>query len=791
MNNLKKSLLLSFLLTAASINAVADDTDRNGKLIINEIMQSNIDCIMDDLNDFPDSWVELYNPGDAAVSLADYSIGTKTKASKAYKLPNRHVAPKGYILIYCDKVEKDLHTDFRLESGKGCVLYLFKGDEIVDCLPEELKKQPAPNIAYGRKTDGSDKWGYQLTPTPGKSNCGETVGNKQILGEPVFSEKGRVVSGSLNVKLDLSLPEGCPEGTEIYYTLNGEEPTKESYRYKRTINITKSTVVLAKLFCDGWLSPRATAQSYISHGRDITLPVISIAIKDAYLNDPKTGIYANNDGDKKKNDWRRPINIEFFFDADKPSDINQLCETRVAGGATRGAPLKTLAVYANKRFGTKRLEYEFFPEDRPGQTDFKSLMLRNAGNDFDYLYMRDAIIQRNAARHIDLDWQAYRPAIVYINGTYRGMLNIRERSNEDNIYTNHDGLEDLDMLENWEELKEGSWDNFERFKAFYNEKGHTLEEYEQWMDVNEFLNLMIVNLYHVNLDFPGNNIVMWRPIAEGGKWRWIMKDTDFGLGLYGRPYNYEIFKWLYNPYFDMNNAWANRAEHTVLFRNMMENQDIKKMFIDRCLIYTGDFLNSKGIRETWDPMYEVIKYEYPKHRALFNAWWPNYSEELKNARNWVSQRDKYFINQLCSYYNLGTPVSLTVRQSTNDADKASIRFNGHRLSKGTFEGKFLVGRDIILEGEEVNGKTVNGWKVIANGSIQEYQGSRLEIKMPQGNSVNIIANTGTESGINDVRTADTVDNAIYDLKGRKISPTSVDDLPKGIYIIGGKKVVKQ
>ena len=31
------------------------------QLIINEIMQSNVDCITDDLNEFPDSWVELYN----------------------------------------------------------------------------------------------------------------------------------------------------------------------------------------------------------------------------------------------------------------------------------------------------------------------------------------------------------------------------------------------------------------------------------------------------------------------------------------------------------------------------------------------------------------------------------------------------------------------------------------------------------------------------------------------------------------------------------------------------------
>ena len=99
-----------------------------------------------------------------------------------------------------------------------------------------------------------------------------------------------------------------------------------------------------------------------------------------------------------------------------------------------------------------------FPDQRPGITDFKSIALRNAGNDFDYLYLRDAIIQSNTAKHLDIDYQAWRPAIVYINGQYTGMLNIRERSNEDNIYTNYDGLEDLDMFENWGELKEGTSD---------------------------------------------------------------------------------------------------------------------------------------------------------------------------------------------------------------------------------------------------------------------------------------------------------------------------------------------
>ena len=73
------------------------------------------------------------------------------------------------------------------------------------------------------------------------------------------------------------------------------------------------------------------------------------------------------------------------------------------------------------------------------------------------------------------------------------MLNIRERSNEDNIYTNYDGLEDIDMFENGE-LKEGTWDRYIAFKAFYNNHGHTLAEYAEWMDWKEYINLMIENL---------------------------------------------------------------------------------------------------------------------------------------------------------------------------------------------------------------------------------------------------------------------------------------------------------
>ena len=802
----KKSVIgILVLLTTNLLTATADD-QTTGKLVINELMQSNIDCIMDDLHEFPDSWVELYNNSDEAIDLKDYQIGTQKDS--AWPLPSQTVEAKGFITVYCDKEENKLHTDFRLESGKGCVVYLFKGNEAVDSLPEALKKMPAPNIAYGRKADGSNEWGYQLTPTPGAANCGEICDEKHILGEPIFSEHGRVMTTSKDFSLTLSLPKDAPEGTQIRYTTNGKEPTKDSELYTEAISINDSYSIRAKLFCDGWLSPRSTVQSYIFLDRDMTIPVISITTNDDYLNG-KEGIFRVNSKANQVN-WRRPINFELFDEPDKASVLNQICETRIMGGQSRDWARKSMAIYSNKRFGAKRLEYEFFPDQRPGVTNFKSIMLRNAGNDIDGLYMRDAIMQRSMAEHADLDWQAWRPAVVYINGEYHCMLNIRERSNDDNIFTNYNELEDIDMIEIAQEnnkmvgeVKAGTSENYDKFVKFYSERGHTLAEYAEWIDWKEYINLMAMNLYFNNQDFPGNNIVMWRPRTEDGKWRWISKDTDFGLGLYGKEVEFNTIKWLYdfNHTYDRDRKWANTKEATMLFRNLMEDPDFNREFIDRSLVYMGDFLNEKGVRAIWDPMYELVKDELLIHRDELNppnpwSWWgggnneKNIENEVNNVRNWLSKRTDYYRKCLCDYYKVGTLASMTVNKDMEDAAEGHILFNGVELSNGTFDGKFIVGRKITLEPGEASTLNVTGWEVTADGTSNNYQGARLEFEMPQCNKLAIKALFDT-TGISIIPTSDTKSQDVYDLNGRKVrsGSMSLDGLPRGIYIVGGKKVV--
>lgn len=750
-----------------------------------------MDCIItDDQNDTPDSWVELYNSGNTSLNIGSYKLGLTENPEEAFVLPWKTVQAKGRVLIYCDKGNKGVHANFRLESGKDGSVYLFNpAGEVLDSYVK-MKKQPAPNISYGREQDGGSNLGYMLKPTPNAANGGGVVSNKMILGEPVFSAKGNVFTEGKSIRLQLSLPEGAPEGTVIRYTTDGSEPTASSAKYSGSgLLIGTSQVVRAKLFCDGYLSPRSTTHSYLFHNRPMTIPVVSMATDRRFFYDDKIGIYVEGSyksGEKNFNyEWRRPVNIEFFDASGADAAINQLCETRIQGGASRGNALKSLAVYAKKRFGEKRFTYEFFPTEKPGLTEFKSLILRNAGNDFDYVYFRDAAIQHNAAMNCDLDWQGWQPAAFYFNGKYLGMLNIRERSNEDNIYSNYNQLEDIDMIENWWDLKQGTWDKFNELKNFYtasaNAENTNMDSYTDKMDIDEFINLMAVNTFQNNLDFPGNNIVMWRPRTDGGKWRWIMKDTDFGLGLYGRDYRYRYIDWLYNHDHDPSNAWANEYEHTRLFRRLMTDQRFKDRFIDRLTVFMGTFLNGNGLGEVIDSMYNVIKTEYPYHRRLINQWWPNHQEEVANAKKWAKNRTSFMWTYLGEYYKLNTQRSIMVNR-TNPASLQGFRLylNDTFVKQGYYSSSFWAGREVRVSAESIDGeKMVSKWLVYFNVAGKEtqytYNGSSCSFIMPNDAAMVRVEPVVEANGIETVETPP--------------FPTSQGALlPDGIYTLDGKKV---
>lgn len=679
-------------------------------LLFNEIMPSNIDCYFVD-HDFPDSWIELYNPTNSTIDIYHYYLGTKADLTKTYRFStHKTISPKSYLVIPCDKQGNKLHTDFNLNTSEEGQLYLFSSDgTLIDQLayPEMIM----PNVAYGRKTKDSDEWGWEITPTPAKSNTGKLT--TLFLPQPIFSQEGQIASESFTLKL--SLPqEALPEDTKIYYTVDGSEPTIASTSGKTvSLTINQTTTVRAKLISAEAISGRATTHSYIFHRRKTTLPIVSIATDESFLYSDDSGILSSSITDGQENykyDWRRPINFEYFDNKTSSSaEVNQICETAVSGQNSRKYLQKSLKVYSKKRFGKSKLKYKYFWTDKTNVKSVKSLVLRNGGNNADHARINDAFVQKLFGSNCpDLDYQAYSPVIAYINGQYRGLYELRERSNDDYVESNYPDIADYYMATEASLLSSDTERKTNTFAELYNLYTNNNTKYEQLaalIDIDNFRDALIAEIFATNHDYPHNNISMWRP--EGGKWRWILKDLDFFAALSTTPASFDMIKYLTGTAKSTDEEYSfatrtNTKQAAKLYKKMLSMPGFYNNFIDALSVYLGDFLKPQYSLALLESMQEEIEAEIDDTYSAYNWSTAQFYSKINRLKTYTKERPRYIYQHLTDYYSLGSVIPMSL-----DAQENDVSINGNKLQTGSFDGAYFSNRQLHLN----SGSITKGWKM--------------------------------------------------------------------------------
>lgn len=676
----------------------------DASLRINEVMQSNINTVLDDLNEYPDGWVELFNDGDEALNLKDYALGKKSVFEKAYTLPDTIVPSGGYLLVYCDKEGAGLHTSFRLETDKKSALYLFSPDgEIADTvfLPEMM----IPNAAYARSDEGL--WGYALRPTPMLKNTKTVHG--RVVPAPMFSEVGGIKLDSFSLKL--SLPIGAPADARIYFTTNGATPTAtDGELYEKPISIGKSTVVRAKCFSDSAVSGVAATQSYLFLNRPQTLPVVSIVTDDLNFHDDEVGIYTKGtyglthpeskpvvDVFGRSNyyyKWDRPVNVEYFT-ADGEQVINQICETRIGGKASRRKRVKALVLKADERFGKQHFNYPFFA-DKPEVKKNKSIVLRASGQDVDKTFLRDAFAQQSFAKPAGVDFQSCQPVILFYNGNYWGVRNIRERGNEDFLWANYDKLKDVDIVEDLGgSVKYGDSTAFVAFRKAYSNSETPFEVLDSLMDVEEFLDYLAMYTLFCNTDFPANNMMMWRPRQPGSKWRWMAKDFDVSMGFVDSPYFLPYMNYILReePFF--NHGVFNSEKVCRLFQQVMSYPQCRDRFVDKLSVYMGTFARPSALESVVDSMADNIAFEMPFFAEIRGADEQKWQQSLEQLKSWINKRVPFLYSDISKFFKLGADVPMQIAYSGN------LFMNGIPLCGELFDGRYYQGRPFTLSADSL------------------------------------------------------------------------------------------
>ncbi len=522
------------------------------------------------------------------------------------------------------------------------------------------------------------------------------------LESPVASAPGGFYAEPFAVQLTAPTP-----GTVIYYTVDGSEPTLLSAVYKHpfVINIKDEANFLSLIpTSPRWAPPvgdvfkgtvlRAIAVKDFAKSKELmrtffvdpkgparyTLPVVSVIVdyKDFFGYNKGIYVLGKSYGDKdnyirknisldlpwweypsnyldRGNDAERDAHIELYEPGGKPG-FEANVGVRINGNATRGYAQKSLRINFREKYGATSLDYQLFP-DNPVHT-FNSFILRNSGNDWDKTMFRDGLIQ-SLMKNEHVDIQADRSAVVFINGEYWGIHNIRERFDENYLANKyHIAADSLCILELNGVLSHGKKGDNEGFKELLEfvqkhdlSQQQNYEEVNSKIDIQSFIDFLAVNIYFCNSDWPNNNVKFWHyKTAEindtagcrDGRWRWMLYDTDWGFG--------------YNTASIPSVNLLEKAEQTgsvgILFAALIKNKSFVDAFIQRFQYLIDHQFSTSYLLTEVNRMQGVMA---PEMREHINRWRVigSYGQWLDNVdvlRDFAKRRPQLQADQLNTFF---------------------------------------------------------------------------------------------------------------------------------------------
>lgn len=613
-----------------------------------------------------------------------------------------------------------------------------------------------------------------------------------MVQEPIFSAP----AGFYTEEFELSITTDLLDAM-IYYTMDGSVPVpgnEVTYPYTAPILIKYQPInrQTAKYFCGTVIraitvhpsgeQSRTSTASYFTDPkiRDrYQLPIISITTDPGNLYDRDTGIMAPGKTKFRGDEWERPIHFEYF---DKMGELLLTMDAgiRLHGGASRDWAFKSFRIYARNEYDkTNKFKYDFFAGseipalvkngENKGEIidEFKRLILRAGGNEGtagDGTLFRDALSQA-LMENTSLDLQGYSPAITFINGEFYGIHNLRERQDEDYIEDHYNVDENEVIIYEFTYDSEGNQgavivNGEEEDTTFYQNlvnyvKNNDLsvktnyDQVKQWMDIENFVDYQIINIFGANRDWPGNNCKAWRarkdfdPDADyglDGRIRWLVYDMDFNFGLYN-PYAVNM-----DSLADATKAggteWPTQDGATLFLRKLLENDEFKTYFIQRFL----DLMNTNFDKDYANALIDQIASRYRpsidefRNRYLLLHDW---DRNIQTVKDFIHKREAIVKTQLATRFQLGKFYFLSL-QTINDTNimggkvqvnTVLIDSNSMGVKDGIWKKSYYEGIPTILTAIPDEDYEFVSWSGSSDSTAPTLDASKL---ISSGNSVDLM-----------------------------------------------------
>lgn len=685
------------------------------QVVINEYSCSNVSTIQDAYSQYED-WIELYNSGTTAVNLTGYFLSDKSTNLDKWEIPSGTINPNGYMMVFCSGRNAinggQLHPDFRLtQTSNEWIILSNPNLNVVDSI--KIVHLTKANHSVGRSTNGASDWKLFTTPTPNAANNGAIP---FYTAKPVFSVQPGFYPNAQNVTIT------CPEaGTTIRYTTDGSQPTQTSTLYSGPINIANTQVLRAVAF--GANQPSFTTSGTYFINVNHTIPVLSVAGQEI-----QTLLNGNN--------GIEPVGFFEMYEADKSFVDRGEGEFNKHGNDSWAYDQRGFDFVMRDQLGyNDAINHQIFPEK--SRDEFQRLIIKAAASD-NYPFENGATHIRDAFVHtlsqkadLKLDERTWKPCIVYLNGQYWGVYEIREKV-DDSDFTEYYYQQDKFNLQylktwgaTWEEYgapnASSDWDDLVNYVSSNNMGVAANFNYvDSLLNWESMVDYFVLNSYIVSKDWLNWNTGWWRGMNPNGdkkKWRYTLWDMDACFGHYTNftsipdesanadPCNVEN---LPNP--------GNQGHTTIMQKLVDENPTVKQYYITRYADLVNTYFSCDYMNYLLDSMLTKIQPEMQQHITRWGGSMTEWQANVQDLKDFIDARCAALTQGMIDCYALDGPYDFVVHVSP--AGSGEIRVNSTWAPNYPWQTTYFGGIETKLLAKPNTGFVFSHWEFVNGPLVQ-------------------------------------------------------------------------
>jgi len=698
------------------------------QIVINEYSCANSSAagLSDSFGERED-WVELYNTTGSAIDLNGYYLSDKASNPTKFQIPSSIVIPAGgYVMVFGSGRAlvaggNEIHTNFKWTQTSSEKIIL--SDDLVNVL-DSLTIIPTQFLhSRGRTTSGASTWSVFTNPTPNALNVGAQQGYATL---PVVSVQAGFYATAQSVVIATPDP-----NITIRYTTDGSEPTVSSLVYLSPINIATTTVLRVKCFSSTPNIPASFIETntyFINSTHSI--PVVSISGNDIATLLGGTQIISSGA-------------IEYF-------DENGVMQTEGTGNYDKHGndswayDQRGVDFVMKDQYGYNyALKYQLFANKtrdkfqriilKAGASDnypFEGTPEANYPEELGGAHIRDPYVQalsQNGDLH--LDERTHQSCILYMNGQYWGVYEIREKVDDSDFLDYYYGQDEewtdspnyIQYLKTWGgtwskyggAAAQNDWDDLLNFVQTNNMAiaanfDYVTTQYK-WKSLVDYF---VLNSYIVNQDMLNWNTSWWRGLDTNGtkkKWRYSLWDMDATFNHYTNYTGIPNSSADADPCDIDNLPNPGGQGHTIILNALMNNPIFNQYYISRYIDLSNTTFKCTNMIAVLDSLVNIITPEMAGQITRWGGTMVQWQQNVQDMRDFINARCLAINQGLIDCYPIVGPFPLQV--NVNPVGAGEVQVNSITPGSYSYSGTYYGGIPILIKATENLGYIFDHWEV--------------------------------------------------------------------------------